>query len=632
MKNYILFELDEGISLPVSPYEWVKETPNVHKITYSWGEDERDFSYGSGGWGYGFYGSSGIDALPEPERAKVVKVGSLLVDSIVFTFVESISLCDSTSESFYFNISTQILYINFGEDTNPWDYTDISLGVSKGFSNRPVVFNGSAYDPRVLSIPSSVIKRDSLYYGQVSFSGGSVTLNNIDHYFDTFDQNDIFGKICRILYSEDNISYRYVYSGKLSDFKLSGDNFVLELKDPRESLKMDIPTEALSLENYPDIKESLIGTIIPVGYGPVLDSPAYSLNEESTGFFVFKFCLNPVTSISEIRVNNSEVAAYSINLAEGEFTLSSSDYSSGDEVTIDYFGKDITNPLEIIEDLLEQYTSIIYNDTFFNTTSWEVVKASIPQGLGLGLFEKEKLVDVIGRIAGSIRGSFIPDRDGRFNFKLVDNEKSPVLFVQAISYLQPPEVSTDFDEFLSTAEVFYNKGLTSADGPSFVDDSKDVSLFAKYDTRINKEFQSLLTSLSDAEELAEKFVNIFGGVFPYYKVKTKFETLDLEIEDLADFQMYVKDNIFYNVRLEILQQAVNFISREIITTGRFVLFTDQSGEVVDLPSGAQLLRRVKRTYSDNEQFPTDVIVKYNDIPDYIIQYSDDPDYILTYEE
>jgi len=632
MQNYIIFEIDKGNEVSLSPYNWVKESPFIHKLKWAWSQEERNFSYGVGGYGVGSYGSFSTDTLPLSDKDIADSVGSLIIDTELYTAVNSIAECKTTDKSFYFDIVSQILYINFILLTAPWDYVDISLGVSDGYSNIP--FGGGInYDPRIISVPEIEIERDSLYFGKVSFSESSVTLNNIDHYFDTFDQDDVFGKICRIKHSIDNVTYKTLYSGKLDSYSLEGNTIKINMRDARKALETKIPNVTFNKTDYPDINDNLVGEVIPIGYNTVLDSIAYSLNESDvSGTFDFKFCNHAVTSIQEVRVDNSVVTPTATDLTNGEFTLAAADYDKGQTVTIDYTGKNLTNPLDIIKDILLTYTTSLYNNTFFNVSAWDAVTLSVTSEIGLGLIESESIADVIGRISQSILGSFLNDGNGRFNFKVVDNTKQPVLTLYGYDYIEPPILSYKSDEYLSSVKVNYNNMIVSDESPSFVNSSEETALFIKYDTKIEKDFDTLLLSESAASGYSDIILDNFGGIFPNYKLKTKLQTLDLEIEDLIDCQLYLDGENFYNVRLEVLSKIVNYINNEIIILGRFILFTNQFGEISTLPKTAKLLRSLPKPTVIPDYFPNDVIIEFNEIPDYIIDFNITPDYIIEYQE
>ena len=630
MKNYIIFEIDKGNDTPKSPYYWRKETPSVYKLSWSWKQEERVFSYGKGGYGYGAYGSTGTATLPAPSKVIATGVGSLIIDAELYNKTSSISECDLTDKSFYFDLDDQVLYINFEDMTNPWDYIDISLGISEGYSNVPLGKNAN-YETRIVSMPSLKIERDSLYYGNIAFQNSSITLNNMDHYFDTFDQDDVFGKLCRVKYSDDNETYKTLYSGKMADYKLVGNNIILNLKDPRKTLETTIPIDTFNLTDYPNIEENMIGTVIPIGYNKVLDSMAYSLNEAGTTTFDFKFCNHTATSIQEIRVDGVSVTQTATDLTAGEFTLSSSDYSKGKTVTIDYTGKAISNPIGIIEDLLLTYTDTLYNDTYFNLTNWEAVKSSVTTEIGLGLIESEDLIDVIGRISQSVFGSFITGGDGRFDFKVVDNSKAITQTLYGWDFMSAPEVAHESDQYLSSAKIGYNKGLENEESPSYINTDNQDALFTKYDTKTEQEFETLLLSESDASDYSDKVLDQFGGIFPMFSLKTKMQAADLELEDLIDAQLYISDNRFYYARLEILSKVIDYIGATVMLKGRVVLYRDDLGATVTLPKDSILIRQLTKLVVP-DALPNDILIQFNAIPDYIIQYDNAPDYIIQQQD
>jgi hypothetical protein len=573
MKNYIIFEIDKGVILPNN--SWIKHSFNLWKITYSWDIETRNFSYGFGAWGYGFYGGSGIAELPSPERFPVLKVGSLVVDVVDYVKVDSIGEAETQDRSFYFDTINQILYVNFSQDTTPFDYQDIALGVTKGYSNFPIRVDNIEYESRLRSIPSITTSRDALFFGKVQFEGGGVTLDNTDHHFDTLEQEDVFGKVCRIRYSLDGTSFQTVYTGKFQDYQLSGQNITINIRDQRKGLLTPAPFNTFSTSDYPNIADNTIGSAIPFGFGIVKDSLAYCLEETLTqSTYDFKFCdteYNNPQSIQKVKVDGRSVS-FTPDITNGEFTLSSSVYTPGSDVTVDYTGYDTTNPLDIISFLLDKFLNIDYNSNFYNITHWELIRDSIDQEIGLGIVASEPLVDIIGRIAASIFGMFIVDGDGRYNFKVVDNNKSPAMNLYKYDYMSSPTLQYKGDEYISSCKVYYDKGVVNQRGPQVLNRDSETNLFTKYDFKVEKEFDTLLTSWEDALDYSNIIMDNFGGIFPTWTIVTKLQTLDLEIEDLIDAWLYKQDGHEYPVRLEIIGKTVDYLQGVITLTCRFVSY------------------------------------------------------------
>lgn len=596
MKNYVLFEIDLGVFLSRDLKDWVKHSPTVYKLAYFWDINTRDFKYGKGAYGWGFYGGSGTKELPGPNYFKVAKVGSFIGDAEVFSMLDSIEDIKTVNKSFFFDTNTQTIYVNFGEiKENPWNYVDLTLGIIKGYSNYPIYEGNLLYDPKIQSIPNISIQRDNLLSGVVRFEGGDVSLINTDHEFDLFNQEDIYGKVCRIKWSNNGV-FETVFVGKLDNFSITDDPCILSIKDARKSLLTNIPNNYFNLDDYPQLSTNNDGQVIPIGYGKVIASKAYCTNEtvDEAASYTFKFfdtSFGTPQSIQDVRVDGKSVTIASTNLSAGTFTLAGyvggvyTVYEPGQEVLVDYTGKNITNPLEIIEDLIDYYLDIPYIDYFYNTDNWDVTKVGLPE-IALGLDKTQTLADIIGKITLSILGSFVIDADGKFNIKLVDITKEPVLTLFEYDNFDAPKIEFRGEEYASSCIIKYNTGVSTGQGPQVINKSLEQDLFIKYDRKQEQIFHTLLINKDDAEDYADRIMELYGGIHETVYLKTKDQAINLELEDLIDVYLYELGNTQYRIRLEVVGKEIDYLGNTIQIIGRYVSYPDGTP-----PRSAKIKRR-----------------------------------------
>lgn len=586
----VMCEIDEGVSF--NNEFWIKEEPGIWKTTYAWTERTTDFSYGFGAWGYFAYGDGGTGVLPASERRPSIRIESLLIDGEQYTKAETLADCRAIDKSFYFDIATQVLYINPEDDKDPrYDFSSTVLGIVKGYASEEGYYDGVFFEGRLQSIPSITNTKDPLYFGLISFDGGSVTLENLDGHFDTLQEEDVYGQRVRIKFGSRDIDfsdYETIYSGFFESFVLTENNCTINIRDPRKNISRSVNTNLFNLTDYPLLDDGNDGEIIPLGYGEINKQPAICTNEtdEFTPTYSFKICdtsKHTIQSIDKVFVEGKSVSFSDINLAEATFNLSNSVYEPGQDVTVSYTGYDISNPLDVIVDLLETYTDIVYTATDFNQTEWEYAKALVPD-INLSIIESTKIIDIIGEISSTVQGVFIFQGDGKITFRLREPDRASSATLTTQDYLLPPSQTNPSEEFTSRIRVGYKRAWSNNKNRWYTDESREQELFEKFRLRRTREFPTLLVNEADAITFAADLYDQFGGIFPTFRLTTKTQFLSLQLEDNIDAEVYIlPDGLYGKIKLEVIGIETDFNTNQMIITGRFLSY-------IDSPTGAKLIR------------------------------------------
>ena len=595
----VLFEIDLGVKLTNS--NWIEFETGIWMLRYAWDNTElRDFSYGIGASGWGAYGSSSSDLqLPSSNKDQVFKLASVTVNVTgKLLRADSIESLREVSGAFYFDAGTQVLYIKSQSVDLPPNlaYDSIILGISKGFSNSGGYYGSLYYDGRVKSIPQITTNRDSLFYGKISFEGGSVSLVNTDGFFDSFGSEDYYGSEVRILFGGDDVDiaeYETVYTGYVEEYKYTSDQITINFKDNRKLLSTSIPINSFNRIDYPLITEGSLGNPIPLGYGVIKKSEAICIDDnlEEELEYNFKFVdtsLRSIKAINKVYVNNKSVTFSNPDLVNGTFTLEGWDgvdsytvYEIGDDVTVDFHGyvkDDLTtlmeNPIDIIQDILTSYTLINFNSAYFNLTDWEEARTLSTQSIGIWIGEKPKtIIDIIGDISSSILGLFVVEGNGKFSFNLRDIIKASSDIIKIDTMIKPSTVALPSKEYLNSVRVKYNRSWFSNKGTFHIDDSKKTELFATYRSDVEKEFETVLSLESDAINFATDALNTFGGVFPTYKIVTKTQFIELQVGDNIDLEVGQFDDELKTgkyIKCEVLGKSIDLNSFSITFTVRYI--------------------------------------------------------------
>jgi len=566
-EKIVLVEFDELEDITNS--FWIKHSPNLWKLTYSWDVTEVTTSYGFGSWGWGAYGGSETTLLPTPERSPILKVGSLAVEQENYISVSSIQAAEDQVKSFYWDQPNQILYIHPPDGTNPDSYDLIGLGITQGFSNKSSYFNDLYYEGRVTSVPNISTVRDAQYYGLISFDGGSFSVINTDGYFDKVTNR---GQAIRIYFGGDDLDYseyEQVFSGYIEEIDIQADSVTFGLRDQRKLLEKIVPTGELSKSDYPNMKDD--GVLKPIAYGKVRNATLIQLDQEadpapsSFRFYIADIDYTTIDSIDEVFVDGVSVAySYSNNI----ITLSDTVFTEDSKEVTCSFTTTINKPLDIIKDLIVNFTDISYTSDFFNLTEWEYYNSIITTPVSLYISESKSLIDIIGEICASVLGLFIVQGDGKISFTQQDLEKDVVKNINIDEIISQVQVTYDQSNYASSIRVGYAFDNTSSKYSWVLNRSYEENLIIKYRKDKRVDFGTLLTESIDASNLSETFMLYYGGFFPIITWVTKTQNMDIKLEDNINLQTEINKEDY--IKLEIVGVDKNLTNSTITFTGKYI--------------------------------------------------------------
>lgn len=572
-------EIDKGITFYPGDVTWISYSPGIYMITYSNNVSNRSFNYGLGAWGVYDYGYSGSGVLIEAVsgRLPVVKIGTVLVDSENYTSVTSVDLL-SIEKSFYFDSDLQILYVHFENNTSPRDYDSITVGATKGYAKQSGYYDGIYYEGRIKSIPSIVIKKDSTYYGLLSYDKGAISLINEDGAFDNFTNENYYGQLVRILVSDssDYATFVPVFTGYLDSFSImNGLTLQLVIRDIRKQLEKKVPYNIFTLTQYPNIDLEYVNKPIPLAYGSCSKVPCTPTDKRESQavytFVVADTAKYPIQAITKVYINNTIAAFSGVDLTAGTFNIVSG-YLPGQDVTADIIGYNITNPLSIMEDLLSEYFLKPYGDIFFDIAEWSAVRDSGLYSIGLFVSEFTSCTDIINNISQSIYGLFMIDSSGKFTYKIRDTAKTPVATIKHSNIIIGPNVIYNSEEFISSCRIGYDKKYYNDKINSwYLNRDSEIQLVGDYRKSNQRDILTNLVTEADAITYSEKIMTQFGGIFGTYEFTTKTDYSYIAIEDLVDVELYIfDDGTFGTVRLEIIGIGLDYNANRINFTGRWV--------------------------------------------------------------
>jgi len=530
MTEYLkLWEYDKPLDLSLmvsqSPGVWTyKVTPNIITIT-------DDYSI------VGYYSDV---------NQAVYNIKSVVVDQVQYSKVSSISECETTKSSFYYNYSATFLYIHFVDDKSVWGVADISIGAVVGFCSGLIgdnkhYLNNIYYEPRVSKIFNIKKSKDPLFYGLLKYTTGSVQCHNEDGFFDDWRDRNLFAQASRILIGEKDSAYAnydLVFQGLIENDNRSWTDFSVKLQDPRKGLTQSIATNLLNKTLYPSLNDENVDKPKPIKYGAQIKSPCICLNETASGGkHTFLLCdteFNAAGSLTatNVWVDGVQKTATDIDLTAGTFKLNTADVGDNFDLVVSTFnasGASLQNGVDIIKDLMYRYDDKNYTATFWDTTETAIAQ-DIARDTSVSVDDDKKLQDVLGQICVDIDGLFFFKDTGVYTVRLYDANRTVTKIIKQDEWLDDPQIDNNGSEFLSSVIIKYNHNLESDSYEQYENVNYKAEVFDTYKTYKTTTFETNLTSLADAQAKSESIMSISKLVGDVVTRSIPYTT-DIEIMD-----------------------------------------------------------------------------------------------------
>jgi hypothetical protein len=513
------------------------------------------FNWTAGVWYVDF---DAIYALIDPAylvgvypQSSITIVGSVMENGVQLTSVGSVALCVSTDASFFYDLADRRLYIHLTSGAEPAIRTVI-LGITMGVSNRACNYNSMYYEPRLRSAPVIAKSKDPLYFGRISFDGGSFDLENADGAYDQLASASgaLWGGAVRVLQGFDSDAYGAflkMASGRIESVSISQMLATVNMIDGRKFLSRKAPRRVFSIGSYPNINYTNIGKPIPLAYGLLREVPCVCVNEEATApaTWDFKICDctdHPIQSIDQIYSDGVKVTATTSSLANGTFSLAGGDFKSGTMVTADVHGYTaasvlINNPGDIILDLLNLYLGIPYTGVFFNTAEWAAASA---EAMVVGIFvdEAREVFEIIEDICASTLLNMIQQDDGLLTLRIYDPSRAVSDTYAADQLQETPMVEYDATQVLTSTMIGYGRNWATGAFNRLHDISQEAAIFGVFKCYRERPFDTLLTNATDAQTFSTAILSVAGKVLTRVSARFKLEPVGREIMDFVMLPIY----------------------------------------------------------------------------------------------
>ena len=441
----------------------------------------------------------------------------------------------STTGSWFYDATNSRVYVNPTAGADPYTKTLQAFYVFY-YSFHPKVFTISGddvyFEPRLKSLPNLSLRVEAKFSGVSQIGGGSLTFNNEDGEFDSlidlqWDAGSVVlrlgvDRITDMAYAD----YQVIGTWNVSNYRIDDKQFTLTLVESKINIKKKIPSTTYDRDTYANILEDDIGRAVQVAYGKIKDAKPVLID---TSLLKFKVAGHAVISFDGLRVKNETTGVWesksfaSTDKTNGEFTVSSADFTVDQEIVVDFTGRvksgtqPMDNPSDVVKDLITNYVG----DSNIDATSFSDSYNALLRGtkndvtisafaLAIYLDEPISAQEVISKINRPVGAYLFADSSGQYFYRVFR-----------------PKVSEGLTEFDDTQINDFKVSV-----------STDIltKLTAEYDRRNEADWAEVYTF----EDASRQYLH--GDESESFE---KDETVLSEVEDAT---LYAQRRVFYEGR------------------------------------------------------------------------------------
>ena len=428
------------------------------------------------------------------ERSYILAVIANYTDR--FSYVESLTECKNTHETWWFDLDTQMLYMNLGLDYNPL-YSPLEYLKSFGICDTSVVYvDDIAFLPVLSSAPSIKQKQDLIGYDKLAFNSGSLSIANEAGVLNFLNTMSVFNNDIALFYLDYDGRSEYTREELiplawylLDDADISKKSGKIKMMDVRKSWSRKIPSHLFNATEYPSIEDDLIDKPIPLLFGADIVDAFCTNSETTTGDVTYRVA-ERLTALNHVykTVDGAqvEITPLSVDLYHGEFVLSASDARDGEDPVEIYCdcvgicdeGETFATPLGVLKWIEEEYNNATFTDSFFDTTE---ITAEIGALEPIALYTRDKQIEIYELVRQLQEGSsnrfrYEINASGKRTARLDNLDRESVAFVSKEEILENDEMNiyTDKTTIAATIKINYDKDGRTDLYKTVIDSSRET--------------------------------------------------------------------------------------------------------------------------------------------------------------
>jgi len=480
----------------------------------------------------------GIQGFIDYQFTGYQNVLSVQVDKEDYAKTENISDCQTAEKSFFFDGSTQRIYIHFVNEERQLG-KEVVIGVVLGFSNKfnssnDNAYEGRIYEERLKNLPKVKNSVDPLFFGKLKYNNATVKLENADGEFDDWRERNLFNTAARFLYAENPTGYtdfEEIYSGFISNDDTTWKDFSVSLGDERKKLNQPIATNYITTSEFPNAPDDSIDLPKPIAYGKVFHRKCICVDDTSSPkefLFVDTLYNTPSSLDSVVDKDGSTVSTSAVDLNSGTFTAVTSEtelYAS--------FTMPLSNGVDIIKDLMENYDTKPFVVSFWDVADVNSAEADC-RNTSVFIDDDKSLNKVIEQVCFDCDLRFYIQSNGKYNIRLYDEDREPETTILWDDWTGEPKTKNSGSQYLTSAIVEYSfDGQQDKYTRQYANTDFEETAFDTYKKLKSKTFKTGLYTESEAVAKSNTIMSLSSNVSDIVQRSVNWSFRDLEITDFV---------------------------------------------------------------------------------------------------
>lgn len=454
----------------------------------------------------------GVASEASDERIFVLSVIANYVDR--FSKVETLIECMNTLESWFFDMDSQTLNINYGLEYNPL-YSPIEYLRAFGFCDTSVVYvDDIAFLPVITSSPSIKQKQDLIGYDKLAFNSGSFSFANEAGILDFMRTMTLFNNDVTLYYLKYDGRSEYARDDLiplawflLEDITISKRAGSLKLMDVRKSWNKKLPANVLTVEQFPYLESDNASKPVPLMFGTWTVDALCTNGALTTGEVEYKVCeyLDSVSRVDLYDGDTLVVSGANISssvLSEGIIRVGNrGEGGKTFDARVTCTGYADTSVLGVIKQLEQLANDVAYTESFFDTSEIEAELGSL-ETIAVYIDKQAELYELIRQLQEgcSNRFRYEVNAEGRRTARLDNLDRASSAYVAKEEILENESMAIYTDKATIAAKVKINWGKSGLEDTyqTVIDESREGAVARSARETPQIEFNTFLTTREHA--------------------------------------------------------------------------------------------------------------------------------------
>jgi len=418
--------------------------------------------------------------------------------------------------------------------------------------------------------------------GKTSVGFGNLVLSNGEGDLDQLAEYAWDSRPVEIRVGEAGADFEFyftIFTGESKSIEFDDDIVQVVLRDRQDDFNVDFPP---AIYEGAGVSENVAGQPKPLCFGQVSNISPILRDSNSRTYQIHDGPIESIDAVYEGGVELSLGSDYSVDLANGEFTLSADPDGliTADAKGAAPGGTYLSSPANIIREIVTTYGGL--NDPGdLDTGSFAGLESANPANIGVFISSSTNILSVLDEIINTVGGFYGFERDGRFFVGRLDLPTGSGLAVDAsfdqtniieLTRLASAVPNYRFrvqyaKNYTQMRESDFSTGLSQSRRDYLVREGKyavaeDLSVQTAYPNSNELVVQALFAQSADAAAEATRLSSIYDEQKEVYRIRVKTQPYTLELNDIVEI-IFDRYNLSSGKRFRVISVTEDAATNEV---------------------------------------------------------------------